>query len=358
MSCFTFISSVEIMTPTLAGPNAASWHQNNWPTQSHVRTCQLLRCWHEMRAAYGSFCVNAKPWPSPYPLKSFSGVLDWSGCIMASVTTFVLLWSPLRRLHWKAGIYGQASVSPNNRHQSERPLVHSSLNGLHFSKKIYSLSYFYLSSMASALTTLCSIFINFHSVSSPSLVVPHFHFILFQHLKHSKSFPSLPLSSRLNAGHEQNTTGYGEGRHPFHQRLLHHTHVLPVPLLHPHRQVRAQPPHVHQQWELLVALLAGPPRATHVCCAPQQLWLQNRWAKTLGNNWIYASKHGITIWFSHFLFISLFWKISEWIQWLLCAPWLEGMGGTGEELPLLQLHPLSQWRPREAQRRLRKGIKI
>lgn len=53
--------------------------------------CQLLNCWHEMRAAYGFHCPSAKPWPSPYSLKSFSSVLDWSGCIMVSVTAFVLL---------------------------------------------------------------------------------------------------------------------------------------------------------------------------------------------------------------------------------------------------------------------------
>lgn len=64
--------------------------------------CQLLHCWHEMRAAYGFHCPSAKPWPSPYPLKSFSSVLDWSGCIMVSVTAFVLLWLLVRRLPLKS----------------------------------------------------------------------------------------------------------------------------------------------------------------------------------------------------------------------------------------------------------------
>lgn len=61
------------------------------PLKVMCSLCQLLCCWHEMRAAYGFHCLVAKPWPSPYPLKSFSSVLGWSGCIMASVTSFVLL---------------------------------------------------------------------------------------------------------------------------------------------------------------------------------------------------------------------------------------------------------------------------
>lgn len=60
------------------------------PLKVMCSLCQLLQCWHEMRAAHGFHCLSAKPWPSPFPLKSFSGVLDWSGCIMASVTSFVL----------------------------------------------------------------------------------------------------------------------------------------------------------------------------------------------------------------------------------------------------------------------------
>lgn len=72
------------------------------PLKVMCSPCQLLHCWHEMRAAYGFHCLGAKPWPSPFPLKSFSGVLDWSGCIMASVTSFVLLWSLVRRLPLKS----------------------------------------------------------------------------------------------------------------------------------------------------------------------------------------------------------------------------------------------------------------
>lgn len=61
------------------------------PLKVTFSPCQLLHCWHEMRAASGSHCPCAKLWPSPFPLKSFSGVLGWSGCIMASVTSFVPL---------------------------------------------------------------------------------------------------------------------------------------------------------------------------------------------------------------------------------------------------------------------------
>lgn len=61
------------------------------PLKVMFSPCQLLHCWHEMRAAYGFHCPCAKLWPSPFPLKSFSGVLDWSGCIMAPVTSFVPL---------------------------------------------------------------------------------------------------------------------------------------------------------------------------------------------------------------------------------------------------------------------------
>lgn len=61
------------------------------PLKVMCSPCQLPHCWHEMRAAYGFHCLCAKPWPSPFPLKSFCGVLDWSGCIMASVTRFVPL---------------------------------------------------------------------------------------------------------------------------------------------------------------------------------------------------------------------------------------------------------------------------
>lgn len=93
--------------------------------------------------------------------------------------------------------------------------------------------------------------------------------------------PPFSLSPRLNAGHEQNSTHHGEGRHAFLQRFLHHTHVLSVPLLHPDREVCAQPPHLHQQWKLLLTLVAGPPRAAHLRCTSQQLWLQDRWMQSL-----------------------------------------------------------------------------
>lgn len=85
-----------------------------------------------------------------------------------------------------------------------------------------------------------------------------------------------PLSPRLDAGHEQNPANHGEGRHAFLQRFLHHAHVLPVPLLHPHGEICAQPPHLHEQRELLLALVAGAPRAAHLRRAPQQLRLQDR----------------------------------------------------------------------------------
>lgn len=61
------------------------------PLKVRFSPCQLLHCWHETRAASGFHCPCAKLWPSPFPLKSFSGVLGWSGCIMASVTSFVPL---------------------------------------------------------------------------------------------------------------------------------------------------------------------------------------------------------------------------------------------------------------------------
>lgn len=54
--------------------------------------------------------------------------------------------------------------------------------------------------------------------------------------------------------------------------------------------------------------------------------------------------------------LRLLWEVSERVQWLVCAPWLEGMGSAGEELPLLQLHPLQERSTREAQQRLPKGI--
>lgn len=58
----------------------------------------------------------------------------------------------------------------------------------------------------------------------------------------------IPLfSPRLNAGHEQNPAHHGEGWHTLLQRLLHYTHVLSVPVLHPDREVCAQPSHLHQQ---------------------------------------------------------------------------------------------------------------
>lgn len=52
---------------------------------------------------------------------------------------------------------------------------------------------------------------------------------------------------------------------------------------------------------------------------------------------------------------SLFWKVSEWVQWLLRASWMEGVGGVGEKFSLLQLHPLQKWSTGETQRWLQKG---
>lgn len=54
--------------------------------------------------------------------------------------------------------------------------------------------------------------------------------------------------------------------------------------------------------------------------------------------------------------LSLLRQVSERVQRLLCAPWLEGVGSAGEELPLLQLHPLQERRAREAQQRLPQGV--
>lgn len=59
---------------------------------------------------------------------------------------------------------------------------------------------------------------------------------------------SLPLCSpRFNASNEQNSAHHGEGWRALLKRLLHHAHVLPIPLLHPDGEVCAQPPHLHQQ---------------------------------------------------------------------------------------------------------------
>lgn len=54
--------------------------------------------------------------------------------------------------------------------------------------------------------------------------------------------------------------------------------------------------------------------------------------------------------------LSLFWKIPQWVQRLLRASWLEGVGSIGEKLTFLQLHPLQKRCTGEAQQRLHKGI--
>lgn len=54
--------------------------------------------------------------------------------------------------------------------------------------------------------------------------------------------------------------------------------------------------------------------------------------------------------------LSFLWKVSKRVQWLLRAPWMEGMGSIGEELTLLQLYPLQEWNTRKTQQWLLKGI--
>lgn len=52
--------------------------------------------------------------------------------------------------------------------------------------------------------------------------------------------------------------------------------MLPVTVLHADGQVRPQPQHLHQQRELLLAVLAGPARTAFLCRLPQQHRLQDR----------------------------------------------------------------------------------
>lgn len=52
--------------------------------------------------------------------------------------------------------------------------------------------------------------------------------------------------------------------------------MLPVTVLHVDGQVRPQPQHLHQQRELLLAVLAGTARTAFVCCLSQQHRLQDR----------------------------------------------------------------------------------
>lgn len=47
--------------------------------------------------------------------------------------------------------------------------------------------------------------------------------------------------------------------------------------------------------------------------------------------------------------LSFLWEVSQRVQWLLRAPWMEGMGSIGEELTLLQLYPLQEWNTRKTQ---------
>ena len=84
---------------------------------------------------------------------------------------------------------------------------------------------------------------------------------------------------RFHAGDEQDAAHYGAGRGALHQCLRDHAHVLPLALLHPHREVRSQPQHLHQQWKLLLALLAGTAWEPHFCRVSQQHGLPDRWAR-------------------------------------------------------------------------------
>lgn len=74
------------------------------------------------------------------------------------------------------------------------------------------------------------------------------------------------VPSRVPASHEQNAEDHGTRRGHLHQRLCDHTHVLPLPVLHAHREVRAQPQRLHQQRELLFTFLAGDARTSDFCC--------------------------------------------------------------------------------------------
>lgn len=84
------------------------------------------------------------------------------------------------------------------------------------------------------------------------------------------------LPFRFSASHEQNKKDYGAWRGHLHQRLCDHTHVLPITVVHAHREVCAQPQRLHEQWELLFPLVAGDARASDLRCASEQHWLQNR----------------------------------------------------------------------------------
>lgn len=162
-------------------------------------------------------------------------------------------------------------------------------NGLHFTKKIYSFTCFSLRLSLFPSPKPFSITLTAHSLYfGPSLSLPPIsHFLIFTrphapfisilHLRisllvlftpaplftptllHTTSLCLLPFSPRLYAGHEQDTAHHGEGGHTFLQRLLYHAHVLPIAVVHPDREVCSQPPHLHQQRELLLALVAGPP---------------------------------------------------------------------------------------------------
>lgn len=86
----------------------------------------------------------------------------------------------------------------------------------------------------------------------------------------------VPSACRLHAGDEQDETYHGAGRGTLHQRLRDYTYVLSLSLLHPHRQVRPQSQHLHQQRELFLALLAGTAREPNLRRVPQQHWLPDR----------------------------------------------------------------------------------
>lgn len=88
---------------------------------------------------------------------------------------------------------------------------------------------------------------------------------------------SLCSPHRIHAGHEQDKAPDGQGWHELLQRLRDHAHVLPVPLLTTDGEVRSQPRHPHQQRELLLPRLAGPPRASHLRNTPPCRRVQDRW---------------------------------------------------------------------------------
>ena len=98
---------------------------------------------------------------------------------------------------------------------------------------------------------------------------------------------------RFHAGDEQDAAHHGAGRGPLHQRLRDHAHVLPLALLHPHREVRPQPQHLHQQRKLLLALLAGTTREPHLCRLSQQHGLPDRWARLPGWAHVQAGTAGV-----------------------------------------------------------------